>query len=222
MEFNHCPSCGVSVSPDAKFCRSCGTELRIMKSKPQKRKNQYDERVKDWFTSKTFKTILIIGLIGGCCFGACSFLYYGSLIGLLSNLLSLPPEYQSSISTQQPHITDETSKNNPTSIPTQQVDHVLQQPYIAGETSASHPIDESTKSALNTWLATSAPADTPYWFVTYWNREEDGYIFVSLAGVRLSSPDEKWHLVDDVGTENKVMWIGSVEVFGDNVKLYQP
>lgn len=190
----YCHNCGERFNPDkGRFCTKCGTEVHAAQSKSQRRKNRYDEGVKEWITSKTFKTLLTIGLIGGCCFGACSMVYYGSLMGLLGSLLS-PPQSQQQTS--------------------------LQQPYIVRTTSEKNPIDENTKATLNTWLATSAPADTPYWFVTSWQREEDGRFLVSIAGVRLSNPDETWHLVDD--EENKVIWIGNVEVLGSNVKLLYP
>ena len=95
-----------------------------------------------------------------------------------------------------------------------------QTPHIVRTTDKSNPIDKDTKVVIDFWLTTSAPVDTPYWFVTSWQRENDGRIIVSLAGVRLSSPDEIWHLIDD--EENKVMWIGAVEVSGNNVKLISP
>jgi hypothetical protein len=89
-------------------------------------------------------------------------------------------------------------------------------PYIAGETNPDNPIDRAAKRILNIWLLDSAPANVPYWFVTYWDWRGEGYV-VSLAGVNLSYPEEPWSLVHD--PDPKVVWIGTVEIMDDAVKI---
>ncbi len=180
----YCQNCGKPVTQGARYCRYCGAELKEVLP-PAKRKNSYDENVKSYFTSKTFRTLLIIGLLGGCCYASISFSLLNSVFSFASSLF--PSQAQEKNETQ---------------------------PYIVSSTGKE--LDPQIEAVLNDWLNTSAPADVPYWFVTYWQQESDGRYLVSLAGVNLSSPDEHWSFTED----NKVVWSGSVEINGNAVSLY--
>lgn len=182
----YCQNCGKPVAQEARYCRYCGVELKETPLKPVKKKNQYDESVKSFFTSKTFRILLTIGLIGGCCYATVGFSLVSTFAKFATNLISLPAQI---------------------------MDSEKIQPYIVSST--QDDVDPRTEAALNEWLRTSAPADVPYWFVTHWQQEDDGRILVSLAGVNVASPDEEWSLTHG----DKVIWIGSVEVIGDGVKL---
>lgn len=185
----YCYNCGKSVSSDARFCRNCGVELALGVVSKQTRKtgkNRYDESVKEWFTSRTFRTILFIGLFFGCCYFLFSISLVGSALDFINKTLSLEKQV----------------------------------PYIVRD-DGRNALELEVETAINLWLAKSPPIDAPYYFVTYWQRENDGRYLVSLAAVRLSSPEEKWTLVDDVNPDNnKVAWIGTVEVNGWDVRLY--
>lgn len=184
----YCHNCGKSISPESKFCRYCGVEVtsKAISRKSQIKKNRYDEGVKEWFTSRTFRTILLTGLFFGCCYAVISFSLLGSLIGFVNDLL-------------------------PTVSPI---------PYVVRD-AGRNALDPEIEAAINMWLVTDSPSDAPYYFVTYWQKENDDRYLVSLAAVNLSSPDEDWTLVNDVNPDdNKVVWIGTVEVYRGNVRLY--
>jgi hypothetical protein len=86
-----------------------------------------------------------------------------------------------------------------------------------------HPMSVEVRAALETWLATSAPVEAPYYAVTY--IEQSGFdFFVSLAALNLSSPDEEWHFVEEGSTPSKVLWIGSVKVLANSTiqPLFEP
>ncbi len=89
-----------------------------------------------------------------------------------------------------------------------------QQPYIVQSTYEKNIVPPEIESVLNDWVSTSAPVYAPYWFVTSWNYADDGRVLVSLVGVLMSSPDEKWTLVNDTDYElpSEVVWFGSVEI----------
>jgi RNA polymerase subunit RPABC4/transcription elongation factor Spt4 len=216
MSEKYCQNCGEASPLSAKFCRYCGVEIETIPSRtqppqvpsPARRMNRYDEGVKEWFSSKTFKTILTIGLVLGCSFAACTIFYYGSLISLLGGLFSLvsQPEYPST-----PSVSSYATMH----------EQVLQlstphfQPYIVRTLNENNPIGSDDQDALNVWLESSAPVDVQYWFITGWN-EKDGKTFVSLAGVDLTNADEEW----DMMTSDKVRWAGMVIIVGGDVFIY--
>lgn len=74
-----------------------------------------------------------------------------------------------------------------------------------------HPMTTDVRSALESWLAVSAPVDTPYYAETYIEQSGVDH-FVSLAALNISTADEEWHLTEIDDTPTKVLWIGSVRV----------
>lgn len=61
----HCPYCGASVSPEARYCGHCGVPLTQTAARPQPRRRRLPERVAAW----VFVLILVIffgaGTVGG-------------------------------------------------------------------------------------------------------------------------------------------------------------
>lgn len=148
---------------------------------------------------KTFRSILFLSLfIGGC--------------------TALPTETpkQSYLATQQA-IHDQ-AMTHP------DVSQTNSYPYIVRAIDERWTLDKKTEDLVNAWIIQFSPPDARYWFVTYKQVEDDGRILISLAGMNLSSPDEKWTLVDDVNPDNnnKVIWVGTVVVDGNYVKEYRP
>lgn len=212
-----CPNCGERISPNARFCRYCGVEI-IYKIVPKKKnRNRYDESVKDFFSSKTFRFILFVGLSLGCCYVAISFSILGTALNFINDLLpSSDIQLQAQLATQQA-IHDQTMTHP-------DVSQTNSYPYIVRAIDERWTLDKKTEDLINAWIIQFSPPDARYWFVTYKQVEDDGRILVSLAGMNLSSPDEKWTLVDDVNPDNnnKVIWIGTVVVDGNYVEEYRP
>lgn len=79
------------------------------------------------------------------------------------------------------------------------------------------PVDAGIRSAVDAWLATSAPVPYPYYAITYVDPNID--TFVSLVAVDIANPTDAWNATED----NTVVWRGSVIVRADNsVELFLP
>jgi len=76
------------------------------------------------------------------------------------------------------------------------------------------PVSTDVRDAINAWLATDAPADAPYFAVTYAQAAGDETI-VSLVALNISDPNDEWFFVDEGNAPSAVVWIGSVRVFSD-------
>ncbi len=72
-------------------------------------------------------------------------------------------------------------------------------------------LSDDMRLQLNAWLADHPQADTQYYGVTYVHQNGSAW-WVSLVGLRLSSPDELWSLEDG---SRKAIWIGSVKIMAD-------
>lgn len=201
-ENNYCTKCGRPLDREINAQMEERKSQRVIKK--QKQVNRYDQGVKEWFASKTFKTLLTIGLIGGCCFAACGILFYGSLIGLLENLFSSQP------------IPADTA-------PTPMAFHPTY-PYVVRVLSDDGPVDIDTTYAITNWLGNNLPADTYYWFIQGWEQRADGTMIVELIGMRLSNPDEDWASPTEVypAPGSEIIWSGRVAVHGHKVTLLEP
>lgn len=80
-------------------------------------------------------------------------------------------------------------------------------PYVVDTTI---PVDPEIKSAVDAWLAVSAPIPLPYWAITY--VEDNGLsYFVSLVALDIAQPTDTWRMTEG----NTVVWMGSVIVNAD-------
>lgn len=84
-----------------------------------------------------------------------------------------------------------------------------------GETSyvvdTTIPVEAEIRSAVDAWLAVSAPIPLPYWAITY--VEQNGFdTFVSLVALDLALPSDPWRMTEG----NTVVWMGSVIVHEDD------
>jgi hypothetical protein len=102
----HCYNCGAEVREKLRFCSECGVdlnkalktndelvrEMRQFKPEPRKPKrepeppNKFDEGVRDFFTSRTFKTLLTLFLGGACCIGLIYLTIAGTMLSFFKVL----------------------------------------------------------------------------------------------------------------------------------------
>lgn len=103
-----CFECQHDNEDNAGYCVKCGTPLdpkeysRVLarrgnaNSQPQPRAyqprseaqpvNKFDEGVRDFFTSRTFKTLLTLGLGGACCIGLIYLTIAGTMLSFFKVL----------------------------------------------------------------------------------------------------------------------------------------
>ena len=76
------------------------------------------------------------------------------------------------------------------------------------------PIADGVKEHVNAWLATAAPAQYPYWAITYAEQRGLGWL-VSIAALSIEDPAQKWYITDHAA------WLGTVMVYADGtVAIY--
>lgn len=169
--------------------------------------NRFDEQTKEWLTSKTFKIIIALGcglillpFLALACFSVFGVGILGADILRMLNGQSVAPI---AVTITQPVVAVVVATETPSAI----------LPYIVDEIQPEK-MDENTKALVTAWLVASAPAQTPYWYVTGFSKNGD-VAFVSLAGANPTiDPSQKIDIA-----EGPIIWTGSVKVENNIVTL---